>query len=255
MFYALSKILYYVLMPAGLLTLVWLAALLTRSTLRRRRLLWLAFAIWYVFANGFLSNELARWWEYAPVTLAAPKQPRVGVVLTGGITRPDVEPFNRVYLGDQADRLGQALLLYKAGQIRKILISGGMASLLARRQTDEGQMARRFLLAAGVPENDILLENKSRNTEENARFSVPILKRQFAGYSVVLITSASHMRRAVGCFRKKNISVTAYPAAFMAQQRQFGLDQWLPSEHALLDSFYLVREMVGYGVYKMMGYL
>ncbi|WP_266368076.1 YdcF family protein [Tellurirhabdus rosea] len=256
MFYFLSKVLAYFLSPAGWLTLLMLTVFFVRDKVRKRRLFGLLLISWFVLANEALSNELARWWEYAPTSIPAATKPRVGIVLTGGMMQTEVPPFDRVILGESSDRMGQALGLYQTGLIQKILISGGSDPLDGRRLGNEGQLTAEFLRKAGVKADDIILENKSRNTEENARFSAAMLKRRFAGYEYVLITSAFHMRRAVGCFRKQALSVRAFPAAFMAQQRRFTPDTLLlPSESALWKNYRLFHEWFGYGVYWGMGYL
>ncbi|RRB02004.1 YdcF family protein [Larkinella rosea] len=256
MFYFLSKVLSFLIMPLGLLTIALLVALLTKNHARRRQALLSAVVLLLISGNGFITNELALFWEVSPARLTARKNPRIGVVLTGGMMQVDGEPRNHLYLGDQADRMGQALLLYKSGQIQKILISGGTGGIIQRDVAEEGRLTRQFLLIAGVPAQDVLLENRSRNTHENALFSAPILQKQFKGYEYVLITSAWHMRRAVGCFRKQNISVTPYPAAFVGGPREFAPTHLLlPSEKALFDFYWLLHEFVGYSAYWAVGYL
>ena len=256
MFYFLSKVFSFLLMPLGLLTILLLVAILTKNHARRRKALLAAVVLLLVTGNGFISNEVSLWWEIPPVTLPAPARPRIGVVLTGGMMKVDGEPRNRIYLGDQADRMGQALLLYKAGQIQKILISGGIGGIFRSDVANEGQLTRQFLLLAGVPAQDVLLENRSRNTHENALFSAPILQKRFNGYEYVLITSAWHMRRAIGCFEKQDIAVTPYPAAFFGGPREFAPNHLLlPSEKALFNSYWLIHELVGYTVYWVAGYL
>ncbi|GAB3890336.1 YdcF family protein [Larkinella knui] len=256
MFYFLSKVLSFLLMPMGLLTIALLVAVLTKNQARRRKALVFAVVWLLISGNGFLTNELSLWWEIPPAVLPARTSPRVGVVLTGGMVKVNGQPRHRIYLGDQADRMGQALLLYKSGQIQKILISGGIGGILQHEVADEGQMTRQFLILAGIPAQDVLLENRSRNTHENALFSAPVLQQRFKGYEYVLITSAWHMRRAIGCFQKQHIPVTPYPAAFASGPREFAPNHLLlPSEKALFDFYWLIHEFVGYAAYRIMGYL
>ncbi|MFC5409415.1 YdcF family protein [Larkinella bovis] len=256
MFYFLSKTLTFLIMPMGLLTLALLFAIFTKNRARQRKALITAVVLLFVTANGFITNELLLWWELPPATLPARSKPRVGVVLTGGLMKTDKRLHNRLHLSDQADRVGQALQLYKTGQIQKILISGGIGGILKREVQDEGQLARQFLIIAGIPAQDILLENRSVNTHQNARFSAPLLRQRFRGYDVVLITSAWHMRRAVGCFQKQQIAVIPYPAAMMASEREFAPNHVVFfSEKALMEFFWLLHEGVGYATYWLMGYL
>ncbi|GAB3927953.1 YdcF family protein [Larkinella terrae] len=256
MFYFLSKVLSFLIMPLGLVTIALLLAVFTKNHARRRKALISAVVLLLVTGNGFITNELAIFWEYPPANLPARTGARIGVVLTGGLVAVDAQPRNHIYLGSQADRMGQALLLYKSGQIQKILISGGTGGIIKREVAEEGQLARQFLLTAGVPAQDVVLENRSRNTHENALFSAPILQKQFKAYQCVLITSAWHMRRAVGCFQKQNLAVIPYPTSFISAARDFTPNSLLlPSEKALFDFYWLFHEFIGYVAYWVTGYV
>ena len=271
MFYFFSKTFNYLLTPAGWLTAALLLAFFSKKTVRRRRLIGVALGIFWLFGNPVLTNELALWWEYPvpnEITPASARQKAflpadststVAVLLTGGMINvsKDVPP-GRFLLGREADRAGQALYLYKTGAVHKILISGGSGDLPfgPKGVSDEGQVVTRFLIVAGVRPGDIVLENKSRNTHENAGFSAKMLRDRFHTDQCVLVTSASHMRRAVACFRKEGVRVVPFPGVFMSRRRSFGLGEYvLPNEQSFADSYYLVREMVGYGVYRVMGYV
>lgn len=259
MFYFFSKTLNYLLTPGSWLLTALLLAFFTKKPVRRRRLIGVALGIFWLFGNSALTNELALRWEYAPAPVPTDSAVAVAVVLTGGIinTLKDV-PDARFLLGREGDRAGQALYLYQIGAVRKILISGGPGTLPFQRKgiSDEGQMAARFLVWAGVRPADIILENKSRNTHENARFSARMLRDRFGTNRCVLVTSATHMRRAVACFRKENVQPTPFPAVFLSSRRSFEPgDYFLPHEQTFADSFYLIREIVGYVVYWIVGYL
>lgn len=271
MFYFFSKTLNYLLTPAGWLTTALLLAFLTKKPLRRRGLIGVGLGVFWLFSNPVLTNELALWWEYPvtnEITVVSTRQkasspadstPTVAVLLTGGMVNVSKDvPNGRFLLGREADRAGQVLYLYKTGAVRKILISGGSGSLPfgPKSASDEGQMVARFLMVAGVRPGDIVLENRSRNTHENALFSANMLRGQLRTDRCVLVTSASHMRRAVACFRKENVRATPFPGVFMGRRRSFGPGEYiLPSEQTFADSYYLVREMVGYGAYWAMGYV
>lgn len=259
MFYFFSKTLNYFLTPAGWLVAALLLAFFTKKPVRRRRLVGVALGIFWLFGNSVLTNELALRWEYDPAPVPTDSTVAVAVLLTGGIihTLKDL-PDDRFLLGREGDRAGQALYLYKMGAVRKILISGGVGDLPFQRRnvSDEGQMAARFLVVAGVRPADIILENKSRNTHENARFSARMLRDRFGTNRCVLVTSATHMRRAMACFRKENVQPTPFSAVFLSTRRSFEPgDYLLPHEPTFADSFFLIREMAGYAVYWVVGYV
>lgn len=259
MFYFFSKTLYYLLTPACWLLVALLLAFFTKNKVLRRRMAGLALAVFYVFGNSFLINELGLWWEYPPAKVPTDSTEKVAVVLTGGIISGMKEtPDQRFLLSREADRAGQALYLYKLGAVQKILISGGAGDLPFQKKSvsDEGHMAAKFLITAGVRPNDIVLENKSRNTHENALFSAAILRKRFPDSQYVLVTSAAHMRRAVACFQKEGVSVIPFPGAFVSSERSFIPSEWLlPNEDSFAESYYLLKEFVGYTMYKLVGYV
>lgn len=271
MFFFFSKTITYFLTPAGWLITALVLAFFTKNSLYRRRWIGLALGIFFVFGNFFLMNELALLWEY-PIQAnlaqnATDSTGRVGVLLTGGMINGMKEipvetshpnQLNRFLLGREADRAGQALYLYKTGAVRKILISGGSGNLPFHPKdvSDEGRMIAQFLMTAGVRASDIVLENKSRNTHENALFTAALLRQRFRTNDCVLITSAWHMRRAVACFQEERITVTPFPGSFLSVRRSFSPGEWLlPREEAFFNAYHLVRELVGYVTYWMAGYV
>jgi uncharacterized SAM-binding protein YcdF (DUF218 family) len=262
MFYFLSKTLFYLLTPAGWLFFSLLGAIFLRNLRWRRRSGITALALFWLLGNGPLVNEGIRAWE-VPVPVLSPRannEPiRVGVVLTGGMVNGLYAPTpTRPVLSREADRAGQALWLYKTGRVQKILISGGQGNLSFQTpsEVDEGQMIRQFLETAGVPATDILLENQSRNTHENAQFSARVLRKQWQTRACVVVTSAWHMRRAVACFRKQGLVVTPWAAAQLTERRAVAPGAYLlPNEKAFGDAQLLFREVVGYVTYWVVGYV
>lgn len=259
MFYFFSKTLSYLLTPAGWLFAALLVALFSKKALVRQRSIGVAVAVFYLFGNSFLINEWALFWEYPPAPVPADSVTKVAIVLTGGMINVSKETSDRRFLlNREADRAGQALYLYKKGAVQKILISGGSGDLPFQRTevSDEGQMTAKFLETAGVRAEDIVLENKSRNTHENAVFSGKMLRERFPNSAYVLVTSAFHMRRAVACFRNEGISVIPFPGNFISTRRSFMPGEWLfPHEESFSYAYSLLKELIGYVTYKAVGYV
>jgi uncharacterized SAM-binding protein YcdF (DUF218 family) len=95
-----------------------------------------------------------------------------------------------IVLGGDTLRAAKALELFKAGIAPNIIVTG----------EGEAQELTGALLRGGVPRQNIFLEENSRNTEENALFTVRILRQKEAA-SAILVTSWFHTRRALACFR------------------------------------------------------
>ncbi len=250
MFFLLSKVLDFVLLPT-----VWLLALLGLALLARQPRRWLvaALALFLLATNPLVVNELLLAWERPPVPLAAlPRHADAAVLLTG-ITQVHKSPHDRVYLGFGADRLTSALWLYRAGRVRRIIVSGGSGAVLATAHTEADDLTT-LLRLAGVPNSAIIREDKSRNTRENALFTKPLLTPDMD--TLVLVTSAFHQRRAMGCFAKAGLHPIGFPAGYRSSDRSLAPDAWLvPSAEALANFSLLTHEVAGWLMYKALGYL
>lgn len=259
MFYFLSKVLFYILMPISIILIGLFFTLFSKNQKVKKRGLITSISLIFLFGNGFLVNEALLWWEVAPISPATISQPfDVGIILTGGMISNKESTESQIFTDKSADRFIQPLRLYKLGKLKKILISGGSTDIKIIRQdvVDETMKVAQLLEELGVRKEDIILEIKAKNTRENTLNSGQILKNnpQY-GNKFILFTSAFHMRRAEGCFLKAGIKVTAFPTAFKSKARSFTFDNLLiPRELNMFDTYDLVHEWVGYVVYKILGY-
>jgi len=94
-------------------------------------------------------------------------------------------------------RIERAISLYENGLINKILVSGGIGFLNKDRKTPEAIKLKEYLLDKGIPQRDILVEDKSRNTHENILYFLEMLKNQYdiSHTKLALISSDFHIRR------------------------------------------------------------
>lgn len=255
MFFLLSKILDIALLPSVWLLALLLAALVVKRPRCRQRLLWVTLVLTAIGTNPALVNEALLAWESPPIPLAAlPSHVDAAVLLTG-ISQVDKSPHDRVYLGPGADRFTNALWLYRAGRVRRIIISGGSGAVFRKAHTEAADLAT-LLRLAGVPASVLLVEERSRNTRENAVFTKQLMAAHPDIRSLVLVTSAFHARRALGCFQQVGLRPLVFPAGFRSTDRLATPDYWLvPSPTALENWSLLVHEMVGWVMYKALGYL
>ena len=115
-------------------------------------------------------------------------------------------------MGHTGDRVMQAALLWRAGKAQTIIVTGGNLPW-ARSSTTDAGFAAELLQAYGVPPDSIIVESNSRNTHENAINTAAIWReRHFR--SGLLVTSATHMPRALASFRKAGLDVAPWPADF-----------------------------------------
>lgn len=254
MFSLLSKLLSFLLKPLGLVFVCLFITLKTKNKTLRNRFLIGAMIILYCFSNRLIINELTLLWEMPPTARINLPKHEVGIVLTGGLMNEEKQPTANLYLGKHADRFAQAILLYKEHKIEKILISGGDLGYLTKPVRKEGQLVADFIVRCGVNSTDILLDTLSVNTYENAKFSAITLRKHFPNKRYLLITSATHLPRAVACFKKQKINVTPFGSDYTTHERKFLGIYLIPTEDALLESKALIHELWGYVAYKIMGY-
>jgi uncharacterized SAM-binding protein YcdF (DUF218 family) len=253
MFFILSKILYVLITPLTWIVLGVLIALLAKRPRLKRLALLTATILLLVFTNPFISNEAWLLWEKPPKLIATLPVYDAAIIFTG-LTNQDKTPHDRIYTNKGADRVLHTVQLYKLGKCQKIIVSGGMGSLTDKFETEAASL-RRILLDAGVPDSAILLENKARNTYENAKFTKELLMQHPELKKLVLVTSAFHMRRSDACMKKAGVVVDTYPADFYTTDRKWSLSSMLvPNEYALFMWQKLLHEMAGYVTYKLVGY-
>lgn len=111
---------------------------------------------------------------------------------------------------------------------------------------------RELLMSAGVPEDLIWIEDRSRNTHENAMYGTAIL-RAHGVRQVVLITDAQSMPRAAACFRRFGVRVI--PAATDFDELGFSLENVLPNSHAIRRNERTLHELLGLGLYRFRGWI
>ncbi len=255
MFYILSKLISFLLMPAGITFILLIWSYRIKNHTKSKRMLLIAIFFLYVHCNPFLINELMLWWEVPPTSIEKVAQHEVGIVLSGGITNDDKLPKENIFLGKSGDRAAQAIQLYKLGKIKKIIMSGGSANILGTSTKMESVDAAKYMVSCGVNQVDIILDTLSKNTRENAVNSAAILKKQFPNQRYILITSSTHLRRSVACFEKVGVRVTPFGSNYYTHERQVIPAYLGIKEEYLYYSQTVYHEIVGYLTYWAMGYL
>ncbi|TNE55223.1 MAG: YdcF family protein [Bacteroidetes bacterium] len=256
MFFILSKLFYFLLSPFVWFIIALLFAFFSKKDKRRKIARYLSLGILIFFSNAVIFLEVERWWEVPATPLKQVENYDVGIVLGGMFEyNQDVKELS-VRRG--ADRIWQALNLYKMGKIRKILISGG-SGYVSDRGLSEGSQLKEVLLRWGIPKEDLLQESISRNTYENAVECKKLLSNKYSNKKqrVLLITSGQHMRRARAIFKKQGLDCATFSTdLYSFQNRNYHFDHYVvPSIKTIAEWTPLIKEWVGYIVYDVMDYL
>lgn len=250
MFFILSKVLFFLLVPFWWFVFLGIWRMVTYSATTKKRLGYAMAILFVVLTNPFLFRNINLYWQPIPITFEKSQQFEIGILL-GGVAGYDKDEMG--YFGDNADRFIQTCNLYHQGYIKKILVSGG-SGLIGQKGPPETKYLHQQLLANGIPDSVILLDSQSRNTYENAVYSKKICDSLKINSTVVLITSAFHMKRSEAVFKKAGFSFVSFPCDYKAIPKKFSIAEYfIPRIKLLEDWSYLIKEMVGLGVYKLTG--
>lgn len=252
----LDKILAQLAYPLGLsLSLCVLALLLMGLHWRRLAAAALVVAVaWLgVWSLPAVSDALRLSLEdrFPKVRVSALPEAGAVVVLGGGI-RAGTPDWPYPDLRAAADRAWHAARIFHADKAPVIVVSGGSIPWLGDAAT-EAEAMREFLWDLGVPADAVLLEDRSRSTYENARFTAELLRERDMG-EVLLVTSALHMPRALATFRAAGVDAIAAPTDYEVRPVPNQPLRWLPDAEALQDSTRALKEYLGLWVYRWRGW-
>ena len=225
-----TKLLAFILNPVSLFIaglVLSLALLMTRRRAGKGRVL-LGFVLlnYFVFAmlpvGAWAVNRL----EDRFATVRDHPQQIGGILVLGGtVSTVMTREREQVSVGGSVERLSEFMRLARAHPEAKLAYVGGQGRVFDRKPS-EAEVAERFLRDTGMDTRAVWFEGSSRNTEEGARMSYSQL--QPGDEPWVLITSARHMPRAVGLYRKAGWTVIAHPVDYLTLpgDRTDWMPQW-----------------------------
>lgn len=253
---SLSSLLTNLVIPLNLgITLLVVSVLLFMIRLRRTAALlatcslaWVLF--WSMPASSlWAGGHLEQLYPYHPPNELPPAE---AIVVLGGSTASNrsnwFEPFDR---NSTISRVDTAADLYHARRAPVVIVSGAALE----GTVSEAQIMANSLRQHGVPPDAIIQESESLTTYQNGLYTARLLKERGIDH-VLLVTSALHMPRSMGVFRKQRINATpagSPPQIVVPDDPAFSF--WLPSMHVLSASRSVVKEYVGMLVYWLRGWL
>lgn len=248
MFFVLSKLSTFFLLPFSWVTIIMVWYFFTKSKKRKTKLFLAATIIYFFFTNIWILTAFANKWDMAAVKIE-PEKEYSCVILLGGYTGTDDN--GKGYFSLSSQRFTTALELYRKGVVEHILLTGGSGNLL-ENSFNEADWVKEQLLKMGIPASAILVERNSRSTLENAEFSKKVIDSANLAPPYVLVTSAFHMRRASWIFKKEGMDVISYSCNdIIDKDKKTSFIDILPNIHVLDTWPYYIREMIGLLMYKI----
>lgn len=169
------------------------------------------------------------------------------ILLGGGVydNAPDMTGIGATS-EEMSARLVTAVRLQKRLNI-PIIISGGK---VYKHKDSEAPIVKRLLIDLGVPEKKVIIEDKSRDTIENAKYTKEICKK-YGFKKPILVTSAYHIRRSVMSFEKVDMDVIPFPANFKTwKNKKYDWVDYLPQADEIENSYRALHEYIGLLFYK-----
>ncbi len=156
---------------------------------------------------------------------------RYVVVLAGGASDDSELPPSSDLSRETLKRLVEGIRVYRDFPGSKLILSGGCPK---DGEIKEARLMRAVALYLGVPKKDVIIDDKSPSTAEQAKTLEPILK----GSDFILVTSATHLRRAAETFKKRGLNPFELPADYLAKRGPNETEFFLPSSRG----FYLAEK-------------
>ena len=255
MFFVLSKVLWMVGAPTNLAVLLLVAGGFLLFFGRMdwgRRLVVVAAAV--IALGGFLPLGTL---SLLPLENRFPRPPLDGldpagiIVLGGAIDQVISATRGETIVADAGSRITEGAVLARRFPSARLLYTGGSNALMGTIGSEAGD-AKRLWVALGIDSDRIMIEDKSRNTAENAEFTQALLRPR-PEQRWILVTSAYHMPRSVGLFRAVGFRLVPYPVDYhtTGTWRDFEPNRDASLGLARLD--FTLREWIGLVAYRLAG--
>ncbi|MFZ1815046.1 MAG: YdcF family protein [Rhizobiaceae bacterium] len=253
MFFILSKLFWVIARPLNLLFFLSLAGMVAWRTGLHRLARTVLSATIIVFAvTGFTQlPDLLIWrLEDHVIYPALPTSPYGIIILGGGLDASKQMQVEGYHLGEAADRLVLGLELKRRYPDARLIYSGGLATIAADG-LPETRAALDMTRALYGDDRGMEFEGTSRNTWQNAVFTGDLVGED-RSREWLLVTSAFHMPRALGCFRKNGFTVLPVPTDYRADELVF---PWLTGDVAgqFIKMSLFSKEIIGLVAYRFTG--
>ena len=254
MSFYLSKIIWLILNPFNIFIFITLLSIFLYFV-KLRRLSLIIFLINFVFIalisflpiGSYLIYNIEK--EYH--SYIQPPEQVDGILILGGATNPILyNEYDQISLNGSSERLVESVFIIKKFDKAKVIFSGG-SGIVNRPDFDHAQVAKSFYKKIGIEIDRIIFEDNSRNTYENIIYSKKIANPKL-NENWLLITSASHMKRALLIADKNNWKLIPYAVDFK-YIKDFKLIPNLKLLTNLISFQHGSREWLGLVSYYLMG--
>lgn len=252
----LSKIIPAFLFPAGLGVVLGLVAAVLAFRKGARAagsVALLAALLLYLASSPVVSTHLLRSLEdrYPPSRESAAA---AAIVLLGGGMVPLLAPRLHPETGHAGDRVLHAARLWRQGRAPVVVATGGYIEFMTDAPGSEADLYAHLLTELfGLPDSAVIAMGRSRTTHEDAVFTADAFEAAGLEKNILLVTSATHMRRAEALFLKAGFAVQPAPTDYRGEATAFKWFDLLPKADALFNTTVVLHEYLGLWAYRLTG--
>ena len=242
----LHKILPLFVMPLILLFL----SIFLGTYFKKKKVIYSSLVLFYIISTPFFSENFFKVVEGQYIKLEIEKINEVDaiVVLGGSIRINEIKNKYNIEWGD-ADRFFGGLKLYKEKKSKQIVFTGGKMPYNLTKLS-EGDILKKYAIEYGINAEDILVSRDALNTLEESEAVQELLGEN---KSIILVTSAFHMKRAKKLFQQKGFNVTAYKVDYKtAPKVKVNFINLIPSASSLYKTEIGFREILGRLYYSLL---
>ena len=210
-----------------------------------------AFILLWLLSTAPVRNMLTTPLEhqYLPYNLHQILPKNAAIVLLGNGVQEKAPDYQHK---DSLSRFGMMRTVYAAHIAKRtnlpIYATGGTP--LSGRITSESSVMKHWLVTFGIDATDVYEENQANTTWENATFTKVFLEKKNIN-TIILVTSAWHMPRAVWCFEQQGLQVIPAPTDYLTDSADYDIRSFLPRWDRLAESGHILHEYLGLFWYKM----
>lgn len=252
MFFILSKLFAIITDPAFWIVACFVVAFLLKKRRWKRILFFSGIGLFLLLGNGFVISWVEQGWVRSVI-----KPLPVGVVYEYALIQGGFGDYNtltkKTQVFEEAERLIEPIRLYREGRVKKLFISGD-GTFCNNNHPESVAVFYKYMATLGVPENDIVLESQARNTRQGAIHTREMLGPDFNGKNSLIVTSATHMKRALKCYQKEGMEPVVFSVSVPVPY-QMDISNFSLVTYHLYRWQKMVHEWVGMVTYWVAGYI
>jgi len=261
MFFVISKIVAWFLSPINIISLLIILGVITFIISLKHGKTFIKKSYQTMFATAFIiilcfATMPIGHWLVQPLEerfiKTSPIPPDIdGIIVLGGSINVDMSyERNQIHLNNYGGRLLAFIDLAHNFKYATLLYTGGNSSLINNGGKTEAEIARNVLRKTGIKTNRIIFEDQSRNTFENVIYSKKMINPQ-PNEKWLLITSAIHMPRSIGIFKKQKWNVIPHPVDFQTFPGEQTINKNIDIENNMRITKSAMKEWVGLIAYYL----